>query len=192
MLTQRGSPDLFLNRNLGLEPVRKAIRAVFSAIDKVSIWAGKGVSWLLPVLILALTYDTFMRYVFRKPTVWSFDVSYMLGGTIMLMGMAWVTTRREQVRVDVLYSKFSARTKMLIDMVLNTVLSLPIFVMMVVRAIPRTIYSFTNNEFSEVGFWRPLLWPYRTMLLIALGLWLLATVVWVIRDAYKLKTGADL
>ena len=172
--------------------MRKAIRAVFSAVDKVSIWAGKAVSWLLPVLILALTYDTFMRYLFRKPTVWSFDVSYMLGGTIMLMGMAWVTTRREQVRVDVLYSKFSAKTKLVVDMVLNTVLSLPIFVMIVDRAIPRTIYSFTNKEFSEVGFWRPLMWPYRSMLLIALALWLLATVVWVIRDAYKLKTGADL
>lgn len=172
--------------------MRKAIRAVFSAVDKASIWTGKAVSWLLPVLILALTYDTSMRYLFRKPTVWSFDVSYMLGGTIMLMGMAWVTTRREQVRVDVLYSKFSARTKLIVDTVLNTVLSLPLFVMIVDRAIPRTIYSFTNKEFSEVGFWRPLMWPYRSMLLIALVLWLLATIVWVVRDAYKLKTGADL
>jgi len=172
--------------------VRKALSSVFSAVDKVSIWAGKAVSWLLLALILALTYDTFMRYAFRAPTVWSFDVSYMLGGTIMLMGMAWVTTRREQVRVDVIYSKFSAKVKLAVDTVLNIVLSLPLFVMILDRAIPRTIFSFTNGEFSEVGFWRPLLWPYRSMLLIALTLWLLATIVWVVRDAYKLKTGEDL
>lgn len=172
--------------------MRKAIRAVFSAIDKASIWAGKAVAWLLVALIVALTYDTFMRYAFSKPSVWSFDVSYMLGGTIMLMGMAWVTTRREQVRVDVIYAKFSARVKLAIDMVLNTILCLPLFAMILDRAIPRTIFSFTNHEFSEVGFWRPLLWPYRSMLLIALVLWLLATIVWIVRDAYKLKTGADL
>lgn len=172
--------------------MRKAISAVFNAIDAVSVWAGKAVSWLLLALIAALTYDTFMRYTFRAPTVWSFDVSYMLGGTIMLMGMAWVTTRREQVRVDVLYSKFSAKVKLAVDTVLNIVLSLPLFVLILDRAIPRTIFSFTNEEFSEVGFWRPLLWPYRSMLLIALALWLLATVVWVVRDAYKLKTGEDL
>jgi TRAP-type mannitol/chloroaromatic compound transport system permease small subunit len=172
--------------------VRKALSAVFNAIDSVSIWAGKAVSWLLLALIAALTYDTFMRYAFRAPTVWSFDVSYMLGGTIMLMGMAWVTTRREQVRVDVIYSKFSAKVKLAVDTVLNIVLSLPLFVLILDRAIPRTIFSFTNKEFSEVGFWRPLLWPYRSMLLIALALWLLATIVWVVRDAYKLKTGEDL
>ena len=72
--------------------MRRTLSTVFKAIDSMSTWTGKGVSWLLVVLILALTYDTSMRYLFSKPTVWSFDVSYMLGGSIMLRGMAWVTT----------------------------------------------------------------------------------------------------
>ena len=172
--------------------MRKALRAVCNAIDSVSIWTGKAVSALLVVLILALTYDTFMRYVFRQPTVWSFDVSYMLGGTVMLMGMAWVTTRREQVRVDVLYSKYSPKVKLAVDAVLNLLIFFPVYVMLLTRAVPRTIFSYTNKEFSEVGFWRPLMWPYRTMMLIAVSLWVLAALVWVIRDLYKLKTGEDL
>ncbi len=172
--------------------MRKALRVVCNTIDSVSIWAGKAVSWLLIALILALTYDTFMRYAFRQPTVWSFDVSYMLGGTIMLMGMAWVTTRREQVRVDILYSKYSPKVKLIVDAVLNLLLFFPVYVMLFTRAVPRTIFSFTNKEFSEVGFWRPLMWPYRTMMLVAVFLWILATIVWVVRDLYKLKTGEDL
>ncbi|NLE94723.1 MAG: TRAP transporter small permease subunit, partial [Dehalococcoidia bacterium] len=123
---------------------------------------------------------------------WSFDVSYMLGGTIMLMGMAWVTTRREQVRVDILYSKYSPKVKLIVDAVLNLLLFFPVYVMLLTRAVPRTIFSFTNKEFSEVGFWRPLMWPYRTMMLVAVSLWVLATIVWVVRDLYKLKTGEDL
>jgi len=133
-----------------------------------------------------------MRYAFRQPTVWSFDVSYMLGGTIMLMGMAWVTTRREQVRVDILYTKYSPKVKLIVDAVLNLLLFFPVYVMLLTRAVPRTIFSFTNKEFSEVGFWRPLMWPYRTMMLVAVSLWVLATIVWVVRDLYKLKTGEDL
>jgi TRAP-type mannitol/chloroaromatic compound transport system permease small subunit len=116
----------------------------------------------------------------------------MLGGTIMLMGMAWVTTRREQVRVDILYSKYSPKVKLIVDAVLNVLLFFPVYVMLFSRAIPRTIFSFTNKEFSEVGFWRPLMWPYRTMMLVAILLWVLATVVWVVRDLYRLKTGEDL
>lgn len=172
--------------------MRKALSAVCNAIDTVSTWAGKAVSWLLLALILSLTYDTFMRYAFTKPTVWSFDVSYMLGGTVMLMGMAWVTTRREQVRVDILYSKYPPRVKTLVDAVLNIFLFFPLYVMLLQRAIPRAIYSYTNKEFSEVGFWRPLMWPYRWMIVVALLLWVLAAIVWVVRDLHKLKTGEEL
>lgn len=172
--------------------MRKVLRAACNAIDSASVWAGKAVSWLLVVLILALTYDTFMRYTFSQPTIWSFDVSYMLGGTIMLMGMAWVTTRREQVRVDIIYSKYRPKVKLVVDAVLNILLFFPVYVMLFTRAVPRTIFSFTNHEFSEVGFWRPLMWPYRTMMLVAILLWVLATIAWVVRDLYKLKTGEDL
>jgi len=172
--------------------VKKAFRAIFHAVDLASIWAGKAVSWLLLALILALTYDTFMRYLFDQPTVWAFDVSYLLGGTIMLMGMAWVTTRREQVRVDVLYAKYPPRVKMVVDAVLNCFLFLPLFFMLLQRAVPRAMYAFTNKEFSEVGFWRPMLWPYRWMLVVALLLWVLATIVWIVRDLHKLRTGEDL
>ncbi len=168
------------------------IKSFLDAVDKVSVWAGKAVSWLLLVLIFALTYDTFMRYLFRAPTVWAFDISYMLGGTIMLMGMAWVTVRREQVRVDILYTRYSPKMKTIVDAVLNVLLFFPLFAMLLQRAIPRAMYSFTISEFSEVGFWRPILWPYRWMLVLALTLWVLTTLGWVIRDLYKLKRGEEL
>jgi TRAP-type mannitol/chloroaromatic compound transport system permease small subunit len=170
----------------------KFIKSILDTVDTVSTWAGKAVSWLLLVLIFALTYDTFMRYVFRAPTVWAFDISYMLGGTIMLMGMAWVTVRREQVRVDILYTRYSPKMKILVDAVLNVLLFFPLFAMLLQRAIPRAMYSFTIGEFSEVGFWRPILWPYRWMLVLALTLWVLTTLGWVIRDLYKLKRGEEL
>ena len=154
----------------------KFIKSILDAVDKVSVWAGKAVSWLLLVLIFALTYDTFMRYLFRAPTVWAFDISYMLGGTIMLMGMAWVTVRREQVRVDILYTHYSPKTKIIVDAVLNVLLFFPLFFMLLQRAIPRAIHSFSISEFSEVGFWRPVVWPYRWMLVVALKLWVLTTL----------------
>ena len=170
----------------------KFIKSFLDAVDKVSVWAGKAVSWLLLVLIFALTYDTFMRYLFRAPTVWAFDISYMLGGTIMLMGMAWVTVRREQVRVDILYTRYSPKMKIIVDAVLNMLLFFPLFFMLLQKAIPRAMYSFTIGEFSEVGFWRPILWPYRWMIVLALALWVLTTLGWVIRDLYKLKRGEEL
>jgi len=170
----------------------KVLKPVFDLIDKVAIWLGKGVAWLLVVLIAALTFDTFMRYAFSKPTVWAFDMAYMLGGSIMLLGMAWVTVRREQVRVDILYTRFSPKVRTIVDAVLNILLFFPLYFMLIQKAIPRAIYSFTNKEFSEVGFWRPPLWPYRWMMVLALITWALAALVWTIKDLHKLGKGQEL
>ena len=170
----------------------KVLKPLFDLIDKVSAWIGKSVAWLLLLLIAALTYDTFMRYAFSEPTVWAFDIAYMLGGSIMLLGMAWVTVRREQVRVDLLYTKYSPRAKKIVDAGLNIFLFFPLYFMLIGKAVPRAIYSFTNNEFSEVGFWRPPLWPYRWMMVIALVMWVLAALVWVIKDLYWLGKGEEL
>ncbi|MBN1857270.1 MAG: TRAP transporter small permease subunit [Dehalococcoidia bacterium] len=169
----------------------KVLKPLFDLVDKLSIWIGKGVAWLLIGLILALTFDTFMRYLFSKPTVWAFDMAYMIGGSIMLLGMAWVTTRREQVRVDIFYTRYSRKVKVIVDSVLNIVLFFPLYVMLIQRAIPRAIYSFTNHEFSEVGFWRPQMWPYRWMMVAALIMWVLATLVWVIKDLASLRKGEE-
>jgi len=150
------------------------------------------VSWLLLALVFSLTYDTFMRYLFRAPTFWAFDISYMLGGTIMLMGMAWVTCRRSQVRVDILYTRMSERAQKIVDSVLNIIIFLPLFVVLLYQGFNRAIYSYMIKEFSEVGFWRPIMWPYRWLIVVALALWLLATITWVVRDMHSLTRGKEL
>jgi TRAP-type mannitol/chloroaromatic compound transport system permease small subunit len=168
------------------------LRAIIGAIERASEWSGKGVSWLLLALVFSLTYDTFMRYLFRAPTFWAFDISYMLGGTIMLMGMAWVTCRRSQVRVDILYTRMSERAQKIVDSVLNIIIFLPLFAVLLYQGFNRAMYSYKIKEFSEVGFWRPIMWPYRWMIVVALALWLLATITWVVRDMHSLARGKEL
>ncbi len=69
----------------------------------------------------------------------------------MLMGMAWVTIRRQQVRVDIICARYSPKVKILIDAILNVYLFFPLFIMLLRRALTRVMYSYTIQEFSEVG-----------------------------------------
>ena len=168
------------------------LRRILKAIDSVSERVGKGVAWLLLGLIFTLFYNTFMRYLFSLPPVWSFDISYMLGGTVMLMGMAWVTCRRTHVRVDILYARLSEKGKLVVDVVLNMAFFFPLYGMLLYCGVSRAMYSYKIKEFSEVGFWRPMMWPYRWMIVVALVLWLLATVNWVVRDLHTLIRNKEL
>jgi len=168
------------------------LRAILKRIDFISEGSGKLVSWLLLALIFALTYDVMMRYLFRAPTVWSFDVSYMLGGTIMLIGMAYVTLHRAHVRVDIIYTRLSKKAKTIIDLFFTGGVYLPLMCMLLERSFSRACWSFRAGEWSEIGFWRPIMWPFRWMIPVALSLFILAGVAWFIRDLVSLKKGKEL
>ena len=168
------------------------LKAVLTRIDFLSDRSGKLVSWLIVVLILSLSYDTFMRYLFRAPTIWAYDVNYMLGGTVMLMGMAYASLHKTHIRVDILYNYFPANMKTIIDVVFNVLIFFPLYGMLLYKSADRAIWSFHSKEFSEVGFWRPVMWPFRTMIPVAIALFLLAGIAWVIRDLYLLRKGKEL
>ena len=47
-------------------------------IDTVSKWSGKTVRWLIFPLVFGSTYEVLARYGFNAPTLWAYDLSYML------------------------------------------------------------------------------------------------------------------
>ena len=58
-------------------------------IDRISERFGKVVAWLCFPLVLALVYEVTARYGFKAPTEWAYDVTYMLYGTIFMLGAAF-------------------------------------------------------------------------------------------------------
>lgn len=168
------------------------LRAMLKRIDWVSEWSGKSVSWLILVLMFALTYDTFMRYLFRAPTVWAYDISYMLSGTVVLTGMAYVTLHRGHVRVDVIYMHLPQKVRLIIDLFFHIVFLFPLLFILLVGSINRALWSWHINELSDVGFWYPIIWPFRWMIPVALSLFIFAGVAWFIRDLFSLVKGSKL
>ena len=41
------------------------------------------------IMVLAMIYEVFSRYALNSPTLWAFDISYMLNGCIFLLGCAY-------------------------------------------------------------------------------------------------------
>jgi TRAP-type mannitol/chloroaromatic compound transport system permease small subunit len=65
-----------------MEPYLKYARL----IDNISEWAGRLVSYLVYPLIGGVMYEVMVRYIFNAPTQWAYDVTYMLYGTIFMLG----------------------------------------------------------------------------------------------------------
>ena len=57
--------------------------------DAFSLWSGRIVGWLIIPMVLSLVWEVVARYWFNAPTVWAYDMTYMLYGTFFMLGSAY-------------------------------------------------------------------------------------------------------
>ena len=143
-------------------------------------------------LVLAVAYEVIARYAFNAPTIWSFDVTYMLYGKIFMLGAAYALHKGAHIRTDFFFEKWSIRTKGAIDSVAYLVFFFPsIFVFLLVSG-QEGWYAFSIGEVSEQTPWRPVLWPFKAVVPLACLLLLIQGVSETIKSVWAWRTGIEL
>ncbi len=165
------------------------IRRICSLIDALSEYAGKTVSWSIPIIIGITVYEVFMRYVLSEAVVFAYDTSWMLGAAVYVVALGWVSLRNEHIRVDVVYSKLSLPTRAVLDIILSLVLFLPLCFLLTKIAVAEAVSSVATGELSSVSYWRPPMWPFRVTIAVGLVILLMQEVVVLLRNAYFLLSG---
>jgi TRAP-type mannitol/chloroaromatic compound transport system permease small subunit len=167
----------------------KILQALIDGVGFVSDRSGKLVSWINVILVITITYDVIMRYVFSAPTNWSYTLSYMLGATMFCIGQAYVHRINGHVRVDLLYAKFSQKTKFLLDLIFTILFFLPAFFMVARSLWENFFYSFHVQEKAIHSTWYPITWPYKFLIAIGLSLFVIQGVIRLIEDFRSLVKG---
>jgi len=162
------------------------MRAVFRAIDLTTEWTARLISWLCVALVLVLTYDVVMRYVFGGATIWAYETAVMLGAAIYVMGWAYIESKREHIRIDVLFMRLPPRAQLVIDIIGNLVFLLPLLVVMINTSVFYMLRAWRIHETLAETFWYPPAGPFKTMLVVGLFLFALQSAVQVIRNLYLL------
>ncbi|MCG6113318.1 MAG: TRAP transporter small permease subunit [Paracoccus sp.] len=93
--------------------------------DNLSAWFGKAFGWLVILMTLGMSYEVLVRYLFNRPTPWALDMSFIMYGTMFMMGGAYTLSRGGHVKGDFLYRLWSARTQARVDLVLYFVFFFP-------------------------------------------------------------------
>jgi TRAP-type mannitol/chloroaromatic compound transport system permease small subunit len=168
-----------------VNPIKSFVRYV----ETISDWTGRAVSFIGLALVFTITIDVFLRYVFNAPTKWSYDITYMLGGTLLIMPMAYVLLHKGHVSIDILRRRFPPRVSLVIDIMLNLVFFFPLMIVIFYMSTRHAYTSITLRELSNVGFWRPPLYPFRTMIPVAFLLIVLQGLATFIRELYALIHG---
>ena len=173
------------------EPAPLHIRIV-RAIDKFTDVTGTIVAWLNVPLVLAVSYEVIARYAFGAPTIWVFDMTYMLYGAIFMLGAAYALHKGAHIRTDFYFEKWSVRTQGTIDAVAYIVFFFPSLITLLVIGSQEAWYAFGIGETSEQTPWRPILWPFKAVVPLTMLLLLIQGVSETIKSVYAARTGIQL
>jgi len=161
-------------------------------IDKFTDTTGTWVAWLNMPLVAVVAYEVFARYVFHAPTIWSFDLTYMFYGTIFMLGAAFALHKGAHIRTDFFYEKWSAKTKGIIDATSYIVFFFPSIFMLLWISGGEAWYAFDIKETSEQTPWRPILWPYKSVVPLTCVFLLIQRVSELIKSFYAARMGVVL
>lgn len=162
---------------------------MYKGIGSVSEWSGKAIMLAVPVLVLSISYDVFMRYVFNAPTDWSFCLSYMLGGAIVAIALPYVFYHDANVRIDIIYSRLRRKRKLAIDMFCALVFFFPTLFALVTVFGKDAWYSYLIKEVAMESTWYPLLWPFKFGVILGIALLGLQGIATFVRDTISLTKG---
>jgi len=167
----------------------RVIKKLYNGIGVVSEWSGKVVMFLVVVLMVTIAYDVFMRYLLNAPTIWSYSLSYMLGSTIIALGLPYVYYHNANVRIDIIYSKLPQMGRIILDVVLTVVLFFPM-IFLLIRVFGQDAWAaYLCGEVAMDSIWYPVLWPFKMVVSLGFVLLFLQGIATFIKDVVSLTEG---
>ncbi len=138
--------------------------------DALNEKIGRIASWLVLIACVISAGNAVMRYGFNMSSNAWLEIQWYLFGGMVMLGAAYTLRVNEHVRVDVLYSRYSDRTRLWVDLLGGIFFLLPMAIIIGWLSWPMFINSFHIGETSgnAGGLLR---WPVK--LLVPLGFLLL-------------------
>lgn len=164
---------------------------LIKCIDKITGGAGLVAAWLVIPLILVGCYEVYARHILGAPTVWTYEIGYMLTGAHFLIGGALTLRDGDHIRIDVLYSRFQPRTKALIDSLGYLLIVVPVAFWLSYELWFYAMDAIQSGERSGESSWNPVIWPFRVVFVFGWVLLALQAISELIKAFEVLLGGAE-
>jgi TRAP-type mannitol/chloroaromatic compound transport system permease small subunit len=162
---------------------------IIRTIDRFTTWVGRSFAWLILLMAFGMGYEVVSRYLFNAPTAWAYDMSYILYGTLFMVGGAYTLSRNAHVRGDFLYRLWKPRTQAAVELTLYFLFFFPGILALVFsgwKYASRSWQYLETSTFSPAGI--PI-FHFKTMMVVGGVLLLIQGIAQVCRCLVCLRTG---
>lgn len=161
--------------------ILRGLAVLADAIDGVSRAVGRSVAWVYPILVLVVILNVVLRYVFSRGMIELEEIQWHLYSVGFLLAFAYAYQMDDHVRVDVLSSRVSERTRALIELLGCLFLLIPFVAIIAWFSFDFFWRSWLIRETSDMPSGLPARFVIKFVLFVGLGLLLLQAVAVAIR-----------
>lgn len=123
--------------------MERTIGVIETLVDRIGALS----AWTCLVLVLVMSTNVFLRYLFSTGSIWAQELEWHLLVPICMLGAAYALRHGEHIRVDVLYAHYSGRGKAFADFI-TALVALAVSGLIVRLSIPYVEQSLSMNEGS--------------------------------------------
>ena len=172
------------------------------AVEKTNVFIGKMNVGIMLLAVVVITFEVVMRYVFGLPTNWGHELMTLLFAVQYMFVAGYCHYHRAHVRVDVIYSTRTRRTRAFLDLFTS------IFFFLFAGVLIWTCWTFYwSSQTMEGGGtflgihvlgersltdWAPPYYPVKFMMPLGAALLIAQHIVWTIRDLHVAITGREM
>lgn len=151
-------------------------------LEKLASWSGYISGLLVPMMMVLIVVEVFMRYVLHRPLMIADEFSAYMLVALSYLGFAYTWQQRGHVRIEILVNRLAPRAQQKVRL-LGLILVF-IFMLEMDRVAYKMIaYALKMNLRSSTWLMFPLFWPQLTVFLGFVFLTLLIMV-----DLFKIIT----
>jgi TRAP-type mannitol/chloroaromatic compound transport system permease small subunit len=148
-------------------------------VDKVNRTVGRGVLYLVFVIMGILLFSSLSRYILDKPVIWGVEMAQFTMTIYFTLGGAFALLLNSHVRMDLLYSRWGKRRKARMDAFTFFFLICYLGLLMY-GCVSSTLYSIEYNQHNNTA-WAPPIAPVK----IIVGIGIFLTILQAFSEFFK-------
>lgn len=167
--------------------MRQIIIKISRTIDCTNRIIGKSASWAIVVAILISASNALSRRFFGITSNAWLELQWYLFGAVFMLCVAWVLQENEHVRIDVLSSNLSERSRVIIDIVGHVFFLFPFVAVMLWLSTQFLWNALLSGELSPNEGGLPL-WPAKTLIFVGFAQLALQWMSELVKSVVSLRT----
>lgn len=167
----------------------KAIKAFVRYVDLFNRKVGRLAMYLIFVMMGVLLLGSISRSFFDLHFIWIVEMAQMTMAAYYILGGGYSIQTESHVRMDLLYGRWSLRTRAIVDAVTGCML---VFYMIILLygGISSTQYAIEYNQ-TNYSAWAPPMAPIKIVMTVGIAMMLLQVIATFFKDLETAKREKD-